>query len=108
MPIRICEAVKTRLDAITFFEQNVVSLLIKPTLRSANFGDFALPGGGGGGRPPPGAVLKFQTNISSKIFHDSSQSLLENSCTVAMIRLRPFISTSFPVHYFVSIFLLGT
>jgi len=60
--------------------------------------------GGRGG----GSWFKFQPIISSKIFHDSSQSLLENSWTLAMIQLRPFISTSFPVRYFVTILLLGT
>ena len=37
-----------------------------------------------------------------------SQPLLTNSWTVTMIQLRPFISTTFPIHYFVILPLLDT
>jgi len=49
VPIYIREEGKSRLEEFIFFEPNIVILLIKPTSRSAHFGDFTLQIS----RPPP-------------------------------------------------------
>ena len=58
-PIHICEAGKSRLDELTFFEQNIVILLIKPTSSSANFGGFTLQKS----YPPPKKREQFSFNL---------------------------------------------